>query len=313
MNNLPGSLLSQLPGVQSPTTIQECQLMWDRIPSHIWTGSDGGFSVPVANGRAVWFFGDSNTYSASMHSMVMVQEDGRMRLVLNQLIPNEGSTVYWPGYVTRVDADTLLVSCLGIEPIQGGWNNRPNRGALLKIDAASGDLSFAGWAKGWPTSGGESWTHPVLSGGDIHFFRDAQNPDNAYQSGIFYTRAPYAKIDDPTAYTPKTQLVAYGVTDGSWSPWRASDGTFRALSLDPSRRDAIIFKADTPAGPWIIETVTKGCAPDPGDDAATYVAHAHPDIRLASGGLACTVSVAKTWGNAYMNRPRFFEAKWSKP
>ncbi|MEF7710310.1 hypothetical protein V4W75_26990, partial [Bacillus cereus] len=101
--------------------------------------------MPVANGRAVWFFGDSNTYSASMHSMVMVQEDGRMRLVLNQLIPNEGSTVYWPGYVTRVDADTLLVSCLGIEPIQGGWNNRPNRGALLKIDAASGDLSFAGW------------------------------------------------------------------------------------------------------------------------------------------------------------------------
>ena len=91
--------------------------MWDRIPSHIWTGSDGGFSMPVANGRAVWFFGDSNTYSASMHSMVMVQEEGRMRLVLSQLLPNEGSTVYWPGYVTRIDADTLLVSCLGLSLI----------------------------------------------------------------------------------------------------------------------------------------------------------------------------------------------------
>ena len=269
--------------------------------------------MPVTNGRALWFFGDSNTYAASMHSMVMVQEDGRMRLVLRQLIPDEGSTVYWPGYVTRVDADTLLVSCLGIEPIQGGWNNKPNRGALLKVDASSGNVSFSGWAKGWPTAGGESWTHPVLSGSDIHFFRDAQNPANPFESGIFHIRAPYASIDDPSSYTTKTQVVPYGVTDGSWSPWRTNDGTYRALSLDPKRRDAIIFKADTLDGPWSIEQVTKGCVPVPGGGASTYVAHAHPEMKLTSGGLACTVSVAKLWGSAYMNRPRFFEAKWNSP
>lgn len=127
-----------------------------------WTAGDGAFSVPLADGRTLWNFGDShaNDYSNgtvrclfNVRSSAMLQpaNSWSKEETLTLLSPSE-STLYksnpakghfnWPAEGIQL-GDTVYTYVLNLKHIEGGWERAgPDQWAKFKFPEMSNEITY---------------------------------------------------------------------------------------------------------------------------------------------------------------------------
>jgi hypothetical protein len=139
----------------APTTAAGYQALWASLPSYQWGAADVSISVPLADGRDLWLYGDTFRGGGFVHSSAIVQSGGRLHVSAGgaQLLPNDSpSDIYWIEGAHRLPAGRVAVVA---EPVHigtaGPWDfhrsHAQDRVALVSVDWA-GDVHFIAWT-GW--------------------------------------------------------------------------------------------------------------------------------------------------------------------
>lgn len=131
----------------APDTAHGYAAMFARVDPAQWGAADVSLSVPLADGRAVWLYGDTLSAYGFVHSSAIVQDHGCLHVSQrgSQLLPNESARrIYWihdahtVGRVVAVRA--RLIALTGAGP----WDFRDagaSRTFYASADAA-GDLTI---------------------------------------------------------------------------------------------------------------------------------------------------------------------------
>lgn len=186
--------------IPAPTTAQGFTQMFEALDSQVWGAADLGISVPMADGRSVWLFGDTFSGRYGMvHSSALVQSGGSLHVSNEgmQLLPNpleDKNLIYWIETARAVDASHLEVVAEQVRigsGAAGGWDFHrdavQDRTALVAV-SPEGDVSFVRWT-GW-TADPKIDTRfltaadgaPSSTGHDVYYARHA-HPEFALTSG----------------------------------------------------------------------------------------------------------------------------------
>lgn len=137
----------------APTSAVGYAALWATLDVDEWGGADVSLSVPLADGRVVWLYGDTLSRAHGMvHSSGITQDGGALHVSRGgaQLLPNNGRTVHWVEAAREVRPGVLTVTAA---PIRFGDSERAwdfhrarerSRVAEVLVDSA-GDLTFTRW------------------------------------------------------------------------------------------------------------------------------------------------------------------------
>ena len=199
-------------GCQSPapSTAAGYADLWAALPSTQWGGGDVSISVPLADGRVVWLYGDTFSSGNFVHSSAITQDRGCLHVSGRgaQVLPNrDASTVYWIESARAYRGGLLVEAQETRIGSSGGWDfayTGYTSTALVTVDA-SGDLTFKRWVKrelkAKPDAG------PLLVFGPGHFgYSVREHPEARLASGeVLVTVAQNwddGKLHVPSAYAP---------------------------------------------------------------------------------------------------------------
>lgn len=194
----------------APTTAKGYAKLWSALPSTEWGGGDVSISVPLADGRVVWLYGDTFSSGRFVHSSAVVQTKGCLHVSRGgaQVLPNrDASTVYWIEAARAVKGGLLVEAQETRIGSKGGWDftyTGYTSTAFVTVDAA-GDLTFKRWVKrerkAKPDAG------PLLVFGPGHFgYSVREHPEARLASGeVLVTVAQNwddGRLHVPSAYAP---------------------------------------------------------------------------------------------------------------
>lgn len=310
--------------------------------SGAWSGADGGYSVPLPDGRVAWIFSDtfygpvdaeartrSSSSSRLIHNSIVVQEadgtftrtiagvDGFGRPASAVATESEALTWYWMGDGT-VEGDKLRVFVLRFGPVPPPFQQYGDDVATFSLP----DLAFEGVTRlplgmtpaagatlvGWGAAILETAEHTYLYGlEDLHA-----------EKHLHLARARPGELLGPWEYWDGAGWTANPLTSA-----RVLDGISNELSVHATPHgytlvaqdhgvgaDVIACRAPAPQGPWA------GCRPvytttESGGAIVTYNAKAHPhlsgDDHLTISYNVNTSSFAQHYADIDIYRPRFVQ------
>lgn len=134
----------------APTTAAGYAAMFATVDPAEFGAADVGISVPLADGRVVWLWGDTFSQGRFVHSTAITQDGGCLHVshAGAQLLPNDdASHIYWI-QSARAKGSTVAITARSVVLTgKGAWDFRDggfSRTATTRIDAA-GNLTFVRW------------------------------------------------------------------------------------------------------------------------------------------------------------------------
>jgi hypothetical protein len=324
-------------GRPAPDTATGYQRMFDGLDGS-WAGGDQAATVALPGGRTLWLFGDTVSGHRATdggyepgwtlrHNSFLVEDAGCLRSVETRL-PETATSWYWPA-AGVVDAGRLAVFAMHAVRTSGGLGFRIEGMAVADYDLA---------ADGTPTLRGVHplttqphaaditlWGQGVLVAGDDVYVYGTRGDvaHGAFGRALFVARAPRGSLADA-----RTWRYFDGTRFGP-DPARAQPvvdavrGVSTSVSVVPTAHGvAVVSKQDEVYG----STVAAWTAPTPtGTFTAApllaapsdvsrgelrYSALAHPELKLADGGLLVSVcrnntDLAAVGRDALLYRPQF--------
>lgn len=305
--------------VHLPRTIPEANSAFSRVPPYIWRAADGSFSIALPDGRSLWLYGDTmSEANGFVHNSAIVQRGGEFTVCNGgkQFIPNDSDGMfYWTSGGVYVGSGLLLIACTGIAPVQA--NNR-QKACVVSIDDDD-NLTFLKWLDWWPTTKGTwssgpsapiSYVEITLVGDTLYAFglKDA----DAFGRQIYPATVPLAECSVPSAWEfGKEPIWAAPEADSGCSSW--FDGSlFHVMTKKQGMfsQDILLYTSPNPMkGPWTRRVLTTLRPSLKGQ--IEYIAHAHPEWKLADGSMVATVGNSWNGGNPSLQdvRPLFFSVK----
>lgn len=251
--------------------------------------ADVGSSVKLADGRVLWFFGDTWTPESFERNSLVVQTGEtftrRAGTFLKPVDADHLKTWYWPGQAiapTRELVHVLMQKF--IRTGDGAWDWRYLSTDLVTLRQM--DLSVKRVIALPDSARGANWSQM--------FYEEKTALTyvyGAYQVGIEGQKA-YDALISPALIRPQ-----WAVKTGAFSPdlelghvvsvVQVGNGDYRAYSkrLDMWSEEIVMYRGDSPTGPWfdrkVIATtpVPTGCW--------TYGVEAHPHIPAITYATNC--------------------------
>lgn len=93
---------------RTPTSAQGYAALWSTLDAREWGGADVSISVPLADGRVVWLYGDTFSSGRMVHSSAIVQDGGCLAVANGgaQLLPDgPKGEVYWIEDAFQISAE----------------------------------------------------------------------------------------------------------------------------------------------------------------------------------------------------------------
>lgn len=147
---LPGSETPDRCEIPTPTTAKGFSQMFSELDPAEFGAADVGVSVPLSDGRSVWLFGDTMSWTRFVHSTAVTQDGGCLHVSNkgDQLLPDSGKKWYWLEAGKEISPGVLEVTAEETEKHgEGVWGFRHtgyNRTALVTVDGA-GNVTFQKW------------------------------------------------------------------------------------------------------------------------------------------------------------------------
>jgi len=297
-----------------------------------WTGGDVGYSVPLPDGRIVWFFGDSFLGTVNpdrtrapqgfINNSFMVQQGNNFTTLSGAgpsafLKPDNPDYKYWPqhGFVRNDKLYVLLYT----------WKANSSGGSF-GFDFVRADLAIFSLPdlslETIKTVGDNSviWGAAVMTDGNYIYIYGSKDMPTLNQVNL-----ARVAIDNPEG--PWEYYSSFGwVQDNSanknllegnsnqFSVLKHGDAYYLFTQEDASLSNKIYrYKAPAPEGPFtdkklVFET------PNYGPDTWTYNAKAHPEFMGEDNALLISYDVNcfdfnKLFANADLYRPYFIRVK----
>lgn len=144
-------------GLSEPKTVRGFERMFDTIPVTQWGAADIGISIRLKDGRRVWLWGDTlidvgKRQPVMPHSTALVQTGKSIKVSMGgmQLLPNRGSTFYWPETV-RARGNVLFVTAAPVRmtgPNIFDIERHPTRSRVARLVVNDlGDVVFKRWVR----------------------------------------------------------------------------------------------------------------------------------------------------------------------
>lgn len=298
-----------------------------------WTGGDGTLSVPLPDGRSVWFFGDTLLGHVDpdgrrapdtpfIRNCLVVQEGNRLETLHGGSAgrpedffpsPAEGHW-YWPGHGV-VSGGRLLVFLHRFRaqaPELWAWEWIGTDLATLSLP----DLRLEGIRSTAASNGVLYGVCLLVDGGFIYIFgtRDAAHPKEAHVA-----RAAAGALDGRWEYFDG---CSWSVRQEDSAPVLVGVSTqfavnrvgsrFVLVSMDgrePFSNAILVFRAPAPQGPWR-DPLPVLRAPEARGDVVAYNPFIHPQFT-ASGRLLVSYNLnhirdpTALYRDAALYRPRF--------
>ena len=136
--------------LDSPASAAGYAALWDTIPVSQWGAADLSISVPLADGRAVWLYGDTLSTGRFVHSTAITQDAGCVRVshAGAQLLPNDDAThIYWIESAKAIRGGLAIRARSVVLTGTGAWAFKDggfSRIATARVDSL-GNVTFASW------------------------------------------------------------------------------------------------------------------------------------------------------------------------
>ncbi len=293
-----------------------------------WAAADGTISIPLADGKTLWLFGDT--------IVNLPNADGTLRrnadFVRNSAILHDGATAttlltgtaqdagdflepadpkewYWPGHGI-VEGDELVVFMGRVRKTPTGvpgWNFEGVGSDMLRLNLS--DLSVKSRTS-MPGGTGTEWGSAVIDDGThTYVFGAYTRPNEPYYRGALLARTASGHLKeaafeywngsgwsaDPAAAKPVTDEVS-----PAYSVVRTPQGRYAMVSQEWFFGTKLnVRTADAPAGPWSEwRTIDDGPPKPPGG--ISYNAQVHPTFT-ADGKLLASWNMNR--GDAQLPGP----------
>ena len=134
----------------APDSARGYAALWDTIPASQWGAADLSISVPLADGRVVWLYGDTMSAGRFVHSTAITQDAGCVHVshAGAQLLPDDDAQhIYWIQSAAATEDGLAITARSVVLTGSGVWGFRDggfSRIATVRVDA-SGDVTFATW------------------------------------------------------------------------------------------------------------------------------------------------------------------------
>ena len=278
---------------RAPVTPSGEAALLHALPSSEWGGADLSVSAALPDGRTVWIYDDtlsgqnSARLTGFVHSSAIVQQGGCLHVshAGGQLLPDAATGIYaWPTGAVPLDGTRVLVSAALVRTTGSCpfcFEQVGTRGAIVTVNPA-GDVDFTRWTPSWvPWDAGIVWG-TGLSRDAGRFVMYGLSPTGLSRD-LFVATASRAD-----AVAGRWQLssvpIAHGIDPAGVGAYRDDTGwhlvTVRGTEL-------LRLDAAGPTGPFTETTI--GVVPVSDGHGVYYAAAAHPELRMASGGVLVTV------------------------
>jgi hypothetical protein len=288
-----------------------------------WAAADGTISIPLADGKVLWLFGDT--------IVNLPNADGSLRrnadFVRNSAILHDGATAttlltgtaqdagdfltpadpnewYWPNHgIVEGDELILFMGRVRKTPTGApGWNFEGVGSDLVRLDLR--DLSVKSRIT-MPGTAQTSWGTAVIEDGShtyVYGFRG--DPTDPFRREAIVARSAIGSLKDGaleywngstwTADSAAVAAVADGLSD-SYSVTRTPSGRWAMVSQEPFFSTKLqVRTADSPQGPWSAwRTLDDGPEKPPGG--ISYNAQVHPTFT-ADGSLLASWNMNRSDG-----------------
>ncbi|MGL5825537.1 MAG: hypothetical protein ACRCYU_12095 [Nocardioides sp.] len=195
----------------APATAAAYDALWLSLPDDEWGGGDVSISVPLADNRVVWLYGDTFSSGRMVHSSAVVQIGGCVRAANRgvQVLPNRADgSYYWIEAARAVDRDTLHISAEETRTTgTGAWSFQyTGYTAVAEVDVTpGGDLTFRRWVSRTQQPAADPGTLIDLPGPSFGYSVRSHPWARLASGETLYTMAQ--NYDDgllrpPTAYRP---------------------------------------------------------------------------------------------------------------
>lgn len=305
--------------VPAPTTAEEYTRAFASLGAS-WVGADQTASTVLPDGRVLWLFGDTVQGSLEagrltgghlVHSSFVMQDRGCFRVAAGHyagaVLPAAGDgSWYWPQQAV-VAGSTLWVTVLRVS----GGSTGTLDFHLLGVDLAEFRLLPGGAPRyvamhATPASQagdfGVLWgTAVVRDGSTLYVYGTRRVAQPLSGKELLLARVPVARVVDASAWSYRT--------DSGWSSTPTDAVVLRSSQPGVStsfsvHRSGATWTLVTKRGEFLGDTVValEGAAAwgpfaerslfsaPSGGTRLTYVAMAHPEARLADGGLLVSVN-----------------------
>ena len=205
----------------APATAAAYQALWATLPAAQWAAADLSLSVPLADGRDVWLYGDTFTNSGDFHhSTAIVQTGGCLHVsgAGAQLLPNDpDGGIYWINSARSLASDRIEVNAQAIMISGTGILGFTDRGYARTANLTvtpSGDIAFDGWTGTIPGDSPVGTFEPIPGNTDPTHF------------GYARTNHPEAHLADGKTL----QTICQGWTDTALHPFTSLAPIFEEAS-----------------------------------------------------------------------------------
>ncbi len=328
----------------APTSAAGYQAMFDALNTSAWSGADNASTVALPGGDVLWLFGDTMQGAQAagggyapgwrmVHSSAVVQHGGCLTPVTGpgkSLLPDRpDGLVAWPT-VGVLDAGRLWVFADLVRLTPGVAPGFLWRGtsvtALTATSAPTVVSTYRTPSDGVLDTDGPQWGAAVLRQGVDLFVYGTRRSTRTLELGseLYVAKVPSGHLAD---------LSAWRYWDGSaWSTRQAdaavvlgaAGGVSNALSVVSTPRGVMAvskvenvfgdgvgaWSASSPVGPFVRTSSLADGAPA---GAGSYLAYAHPEIRLADASMLVSVcrntaDLAVLLADADLYKPQFLSA-----
>lgn len=255
--------------------------------------ADVGTSVPLADGRTLWFFGDTwddVTGRVDRNSLVVQKNGTFIRQVGTFLQPRNPynlDTWYWPGQAIAPDRDYVyLIAMQMLGTGEGAWDWTYLASDLITLRQS--DLAVVSIYP-LPVSGnGAVWSQIYYDRYTGKTYIYGSYPSGTYEQKAYDALVTSASLDRPY-WTVKTDAFSPELNLGSVaSIVRIGPKKYRLYTkeLDMWTNNVIMYHGASPLGPWRDKRIVVTTVP-PRAECWTYAVEAHPDILSLTYATNC--------------------------
>jgi hypothetical protein len=298
----------------APTTAAGYQAMFDAKNDSTWAGGDQAATVALPDGRTLWLFGDTvqgrrlpggarSTDSRFVHNSLLVQDKGCLTAVPAgaEVIPSRGDGQwYWPQSAV-VTGRRLVVLCARVERTGPGAFDFRTTGVDAAVFSLSSGTPRFERVVDTPSSvaaeGADQYGKAVLRQGDWLYLYGTRQEQGAFGRSVRVARVRATDLLEASAWTYWTGRgwsarpslaaeVAHGWST-AFSVWADASGAVRMMTKaqDVYGHEVVSGRAPSPVGPFAARAVLTARS----GSVLLYNALAHPELRLAGGGVLVSV------------------------
>ncbi len=286
-----------------------------------WDGADGAYSIPLADGRTVWAFGDTVTPAggssplAMIHNSIVVTGAGQPRVFLSPIAPSPDGTFYWPAAGHAAGGSRFWLLLLRTLVNHTGLHIVGN--SLAYMDANTGRVLSQRAVPG--SNGTVPWGNELFDWGRYTYIYGVEYQGANLQqlrTWLHVARVPAGRLDLPWSYytgrgwSSNAAASARTLAGVSGSPALVQAGVgLRLVSQEGELGHRVLsWRAASPVGPFTGEHVVY-TIPNMGPRTFVYLAHPHPEFSTAQATMfsfSTNVSGWLTSRTVSLYRPRFF-------